>query len=105
LSLVGSITVQLPLNHKVFRDINFPTDISRQDFFDRILANMGLDHAITELGWKSNDEAKCGPAHRLATNEDVDDAFQTLLKTKNQPRCQWEVVMEIIHLIGCVFII
>ncbi|KAF8805111.1 hypothetical protein BYT27DRAFT_7105037 [Phlegmacium glaucopus] len=95
---VGNITVRLPLNNKVFRDIKFPADIPRQDFFDRICANMGLDRATAQLGWKSNDEAKRARAHDLATNNDVDNAFNAILKMKNNTRRQKEVYMEIIHL-------
>lgn len=98
---VGSVTVRLPLSNKVFRDINFPADIPRPDFFDCIFANMALDRATAELGWKSNDEPKRRPAHRLATNnsDDIDNAFRTLLKTMNQPRRRREVFMEVIHLV------
>ncbi|KJA21501.1 hypothetical protein HYPSUDRAFT_1088101 [Hypholoma sublateritium FD-334 SS-4] len=97
---VGTVTVRLPTNNGVIRDIDFPADIPRQDFFDRVFANMALDRATSLLGWRSNDEPKRGPVHRLATDDsdDVDAAFRTLLRTKNQPRRQREVFMEIIHL-------
>ncbi|KJA12696.1 hypothetical protein HYPSUDRAFT_210222, partial [Hypholoma sublateritium FD-334 SS-4] len=97
---VGTVTVRLPVSNGVIRDINFPADIPRSDFFDRIFANMALDRATAQLGWRSNDEPKRGPVHRLATDDsdDLEEAFRTLLKTKNRPRRQREVFMEIIHL-------
>ncbi|KJA14119.1 hypothetical protein HYPSUDRAFT_117502, partial [Hypholoma sublateritium FD-334 SS-4] len=97
---VGTVTVRLPLKKGIIRDIDFPADIPREDFFDRVLANMALDRATAQLGWRSNDEPKRGPVHRLAIDDsdDVDGAFRTLLKTKNRPRRQREVFMEIIHL-------
>ncbi|KJA23054.1 hypothetical protein HYPSUDRAFT_201616 [Hypholoma sublateritium FD-334 SS-4] len=97
---VEFVTVRLPINNNVIRDIDFPADIPREDFFDRVFANMALDRATADLGWKSNDEPKHGRAHRLATNDsdDIDRAFRTLINTKNQPRRRREVFMEIIHL-------
>ncbi|KJA28245.1 hypothetical protein HYPSUDRAFT_130137 [Hypholoma sublateritium FD-334 SS-4] len=97
---VGTVTVRLPIDNGVIRDIDFPADIPREDFFDRIFANTALDRATSRLGWRSNDEPKRGPVHRLATDDldDVDGAFRTLLKTKNRPRRLREVFMEIIHL-------
>ena len=64
------------------------------------VANMALDSATAELGWKANDEPKGGPVHRLATNDptDLDGAFRTLLLKKKQSRRR-EVFMEIIHLV------
>jgi hypothetical protein len=58
---------------------------------------MSLDHTTAQLGWKTNDEPKCGPAHQLATNEDVDAAFREIAKMKTPRRCK-EAVLEIVHL-------
>ena len=95
-----NVTVRLPLNDKVFRDIVFPADIPRLDFFDRVCATMGLDRTTAELGWKSNDDLKRARARTLRTNEDVDEAFRVILKMKNNPRRQKEAYMEIIHLVS-----
>lgn len=66
---------------------------------------MAIDRATAKLGWRSNDEPKRGPAHRLETedSDDIDGAFRTLLKTKNQRRRQRVVFMEIIHLVCSAF--
>ena len=78
-------------------------DIAHEDFFSRVFANMSLDRATAQLGWKTNDEPKRGPAHRLATNEDVDAAFREIAKMKT-PRRRKEAVLDIIHLV-CFFLI
>ena len=62
---------------------------------------MDIDRDTAELGWKSNDEPRCGPVHRLATNssDDLNSAFRTLLRKMNQPGRQQDVIMEIEHLV------
>lgn len=96
------ITVQI-IKDKVFHDIDFLFNIACEDFFSRVFANMLLDRATAQLGWKTNDEPKRGPAHRLATNEDVDAAFREIAKMKT-PRRRKEAVLDIIHLV-CFFLI
>ena len=102
LVLAGPVTVRITKD-KVFHDIDFPFDIAREDFFSRVFANMSLDRATAQLGWKTNDEPKRGPAHRLATNEDVDAALREIAKMKT-PRRRKEAVLDIIHLV-CFFLI
>lgn len=103
---VGYVTIRIPLENKVFCDIDFPTDIPCEDFFDYVFANMALDSATAELGWKANDEPERGPVHRLATNDpaDLDHAFQKL-SLKKKRSSQREVFMEIIHLVCFAFTI
>lgn len=62
---------------------------------------MAVNRATAKLGWRSNDEPKLGPVHRLATDnsDDLDDAFRTLLRKMNQTRRQEDVIMEIKHLV------
>ncbi|KJA12722.1 hypothetical protein HYPSUDRAFT_152273, partial [Hypholoma sublateritium FD-334 SS-4] len=97
---VESVIVRLPLNDKVFRDVDFPVNIPHDNFFDCIFAIMAVDRATAELGWKSNNEPNFGPVHRLATDnsDDLDGAFRTLLRKMNQTRRQEDVIMEIKHL-------
>lgn len=59
---------------------------------------MSLDRGTAQLGWKTNDELKHGPAHQLATNEDVDAAFCEITNMKT-PRHRKEAVLKIVHLV------
>ena len=77
----------MSVNDKVTRDIEFPIDIEHRDFISRVCAVMNLNVATAQLGWKLNDDAKCNPAQQLTTQEDLQEAFRSLLKTKNNPRC------------------
>ena len=94
------ITVRVPVSKQVVRDIVFSSDIPRGDFFDRILAAMGLDTNTAQLGWKTNDDPKRSAAHRLADEWDVNNAFKILINMMNNPRRWKEVVMIIIHLVS-----
>jgi hypothetical protein len=80
-------------------DIEVEGDIECRDFFDRICAAMSLDPANAQLGWKSNDDTKHGPARRLSTDADINDAFISLIKMKNNTRRRKEVVMQICDLV------
>ena len=71
----GRIIVRVPVNDKVTREYDFPYDIPRFDFRDRIIAAMDLDRTTAQLGWKTSDEGKRAPAHQLATDFDIDNAF------------------------------
>jgi hypothetical protein len=94
------VTVRVPIDHKLTRDIKVPTGISHDDFFDRICAAMDVDPKTTRLGWKSNDESKRSPAHQLLTEDEMKDAFRTVLNMMRNPRRYKEVVMEIIPLVS-----
>lgn len=98
---VRTVTVRLPLNNNVSCDTDFPVNITRGEFFEYIFSNMALDAATAELGWRSYDESKYGPVHRLATDnsDDLRGAFRTLLRKQNQSRRRQEAFMEIIHLV------
>jgi hypothetical protein len=103
LHLVGRIIVRVPVNNKVTRDIDFPSDIPRLDFRDRVIAAMNLDHTIAQLGWKTSDEGKRALAHQLATDLDIDNAFNAILNIQNNPRRKKEIVLEIVHLVSLSF--
>ncbi|EDR12464.1 uncharacterized protein LACBIDRAFT_311891 [Laccaria bicolor S238N-H82] len=92
------VTVRIPINNSLTRDIDFSTAIPCGDFLDRIFAAMNLDPTAAQLGWKTNDEPKRAPAHQLSTPADIDNAFKTLTKMKSSTRRQKEVVMVIVHL-------
>jgi hypothetical protein len=89
--------------NKSTRDIEFLPDISREDFVSRVCTHMGLDPLTAQLGWKSNDDPQRTPAHQLATDNDLVQAFTTLIKLKNSRRRQREVVMLISHVV-CQFL-
>ena len=99
-ALDAHVTVRIPVNNKLARDIRFPSAIPHVDFMDRICAAMDLDPNTAQLGWKSNDEPKRSRAHQLSTQADMNDAFQKLIKMKDNPRRYKEVIMEIIPLVS-----
>ncbi|KAF8806104.1 hypothetical protein BYT27DRAFT_7224461 [Phlegmacium glaucopus] len=68
-------------NNKSTRDIEFQPDISHEDF------------PRAEVIFP---DAQCAPAHQLATNDNLTQAFAALVKMKNSR--QREVVMLIVHL-------
>jgi hypothetical protein len=102
-SHLEKILVRMPVNDKVTRDIKFPVDIEHGDFISRICAVMNLNVATAQLGWKSNDDPKRNAARQLTTQDDLREAFRSLLKTRNNPRRQKDVVMLIVHLVCLLF--
>ena len=104
LILVHNITVRVPINDKVNRDIVFPSDIPRNDFRDRIMAAMNLDPTTAQLGWKTNDEGKHSLAHQLITDADIDNAFKTITDIQKNPRRKKEIFMEVTHLVDRYFL-
>jgi hypothetical protein len=84
---------------KATKDIEINVNITLQDFTSRMCANMGLDPATAQIGWKTLDDAQRMPAQQLATEDDLKNAFRDLLKLKNSTRRKKEVVMLIIHLV------
>jgi hypothetical protein len=60
---------------------------------------MDVNPNTAQLGWKSNDDPKRSPAHRLLTQAEMSDGFQKLLNVMKNPRRYKEIVMEIIHLV------
>jgi len=101
----GRVVVRIPVNDKVTSDIEFPSDIPRRDFCDRVMAAMDLDRTTALLGWKTSDEAKRAAAHELTTDSDVDNAFKAILDIQNNPRRKKEIILEIVHLVCLSFII
>lgn len=92
--------VRIAVNDKVTRDLEFPSDVPRHDFRDRIIAAMNVDAATAQLGWKTSDEGKRAPAHQLTTNSDIDNAFKAILDIQNNPRRKKAIMLEIIHLVS-----
>ncbi|KAF8799498.1 hypothetical protein BYT27DRAFT_7176287 [Phlegmacium glaucopus] len=95
--LVGRVLTRIPINDKVTRDIEINVDITFQDFVSRICANMGIDPATAEIGWKSSDDLKRAPARQLDNEGDLKSAFRDLLKMQRSTRRTKEVVMFISH--------
>jgi hypothetical protein len=71
----GHVIVCLPVNDKVTRDIEFPSDIPCSDFRDRVMAAMNLNPATALLGWKTSDEPKHAATHELTTDSDIDNTY------------------------------
>ena len=94
--LATRITVQILVKKKLVQQIDFPEDIARNDFLDRIYATMSLNREKDQLGWQTSDG---GAVQRLASNEDVDTAFQTIVNMKKSSRRRKPVFMKVLHLV------
>lgn len=99
IATAAQIVVQVPVGNNIVHKINFPSDISRNDFLDRIYAAMSLDRQKDELGWKTCDETDRAANHRLSNFSDVDDAIQTVLTMQNNTRRRKPVYLKIAHLV------
>ncbi len=80
---VWQLELRCKSQSRKIQQIDFPVDIPRNDFLDHVYAKMNLNHKKDQLGWQTSDG---GPTQRLATNEDVDLAFRTILKMKGSSR-------------------
>ncbi|KIM35687.1 hypothetical protein M413DRAFT_56413, partial [Hebeloma cylindrosporum] len=92
------ITVRVPIGKNIIRDLSFPADIPRNDFLDRIYAQMSLNRERDELGWQTCDVGDRAAAQRLADAGDVDQAFDTILDMMKSTRRKKPVFMKIKHL-------
>jgi len=98
-SAATQIVVQVSVAKNIVNKINFPSDISQNDFLDRIYAAMNLDRQKDELGWKTCDEGDRAANHRLSSSLDVKDAIQTIVKMQSNPRRRKPVFLKITHLV------
>lgn len=98
--LDAHVTVRIPVNDKLCRDISFSTTVPLGDFRDRVCAAMDLDPKETQIAWKSSDEPRRSRAHQLSTQAELNSAFQTLISLRYNPRRYREVVMEIVPLVS-----
>lgn len=83
--------------------IYFELDIPPADFLSRVCANLDVTLDSAKLGWKSNDDTKRDPYHRLKTADDVTNAFRVLGGHLKNPRRTGPVYMEIANLVSCFF--
>lgn len=67
-------------------------------FISRMCANLDLDPATAQFGWKTLDDAQSTPARQLVTEDDLKNAFRDVLRLKNGPGRK-EAVMLIVHLV------
>jgi hypothetical protein len=79
----------------------FEVDIAYQDFLSRVCAHMGLDPNAAQLGWRCTDDTKRDGFIRLATLDDLTQAFARLMALKTNRRKK-PVVMEICDLVSLV---
>ncbi|KAJ7676418.1 hypothetical protein B0H17DRAFT_1139856 [Mycena rosella] len=101
------ITVKVPVYGAVNKDKKAPTvnttlvlpsDIPATDFFSRIHAQMNVDPTTAVLGWKESAERRRDPYHRLASAEDLNGAFKSLIKLQTSTRRKKDVIMEVVNL-------
>ena len=98
------VVVRVPTEDKTTRDIDFPADVPRFDFRDRIIAAMEVDAFSVKLGWKTSDEKQRTLPHQLKTDADADQAIKTILDIQRNPRRKRAIVLEIIHLVRSIVI-
>lgn len=94
------ITVRVPIGKNIIRDLSIPADIPREDFINRIYAQMGLNRERDELGWQTCDVGDRAAAQRLTSAYDVDQAFGTILDMMKSTRRRKPVFLKIKHLVG-----
>ncbi|KAG6908316.1 hypothetical protein DXG01_005292 [Tephrocybe rancida] len=78
--------------------IRIKTDIEPRDFLARVIANLDLDPGSAQLGWKSCDDTKTSHPRRLKTDEDVQCAFDEMVKLLTSTRRKRPVFMEVVNL-------
>ena len=98
------VVVRVPTDDKTTRDIDFPADVPRFDFRDRIIAAMDVNAYTAKLGWKTSDEKQRTLAHQLKTDADADQAIKTILDIQRNPRRKRVVVLEIAHLVRLIVV-
>lgn len=91
--------MRVPIGKNIIRDLSIPADIPRNDFLDRIYAQMNLNRETDELGWQTCDVADRAAAQRLASAGDVDQAFVTILEMMKSTRRRKPVFLKIKHLV------
>jgi hypothetical protein len=74
------IIVCVPIGKNIIRDLLIPADIPRNDFLNRIYAQMSLNRETDKLGWQTCDVSDRGAAQHLSSAGDVDQAFATILE-------------------------
>ncbi|KAJ6490437.1 hypothetical protein DFH09DRAFT_1454372 [Mycena vulgaris] len=74
-----------------------PSDLSSEDFFSRVHAHMNVDPTTAQLGWKESLDRRRDPYNRLASGQDMRDAF-TRLVALTKSRTKRAIVMEIVNL-------
>ena len=98
------VVVRVPTEDRTTRDIDFPADVPRFDFRDRIIAAMDVNAYSVKLGWKTSDEKQRTLPHQLKTDADADQAIKTILEIQGNPRRKRAIVLEIIHLVRLIVI-
>jgi hypothetical protein len=75
-------------------------DIPPEDFLDRIRATIGVGRDYEQLGWKTCDDKKKVPYHRLQDANDVKQAFATHAKMLENKLRRKPVFMEVANLVS-----
>ncbi|KAJ7218160.1 hypothetical protein GGX14DRAFT_390811 [Mycena pura] len=75
--------------------IDIPVDILPEDFLARLRANIGIANDAP-LQWKTSDDRKSDPGHRLETAEHVRDAIDTVVKMASSTRRTKPVFLQVI---------
>jgi hypothetical protein len=78
-------------------DIN---DTPEEDFLSRVSATIGVERGKSKLGWKTCDDKKKTPYHRLETHDDVKYAFAAHRKMLESKQRERPVYMEIANLVS-----
>jgi hypothetical protein len=60
---------------------------------------MNVDPATAKLGWKEAAERRNDPYNRLSSNDDLKNAFDTLIRLQSSSRRKKEVIMEVANLV------